>query len=449
MQGRRPHLLYVAWGFPPCRSGGVYRALATVNAFARDGWDVTVITANRETFERFTGVDASMEERIEPGVTVVRVPFGWPVHETDLRKWSTLRVHAPRLWRRARNKLDVLPFPEIGYGPWRPAIERAALRVHASHPVDLTVASANPNVDFAPAYLLHRRFGVPYVLDYRDAWLLNVFSGEQLFGDGSRPARFESRYVASAREIWFVNEPIAAWHRDRYPEHASRIHVVANGYDPEFVPPPRVHVSPPDRPLVFGYVGTVSDKVPLQEFLDGWRLARQRSTVMSRARAEIHGYLGYYATRSPAQSRMLEDFRDADVHYAGPVAKSDIAGAYESFDALLLILGTGRYVTSGKAYEYIATGLPVVAVHHPGNAATDVFRGHPRWFPVTDLSSEAVAAALELAARSARQSDRDVLAATTAFARAHSRELQLGPRVVALREGLGTAERADAGRRLP
>jgi hypothetical protein len=55
VRGARPHLLYVAWGFPPCRSGGVYRALATANAFARDGWDVTVLTVERELWERRTG----------------------------------------------------------------------------------------------------------------------------------------------------------------------------------------------------------------------------------------------------------------------------------------------------------------------------------------------------------------------------------------------------------
>ena len=76
-EGRRPHLLYVAWGYPPCRGGGVYRALATANAFAQDGWDVTVLTGEREIFQRYTGADLTLEER-RPPVRVVRVPFAWP-----------------------------------------------------------------------------------------------------------------------------------------------------------------------------------------------------------------------------------------------------------------------------------------------------------------------------------------------------------------------------------
>ncbi len=91
---RPEHVLYVAWGFPPCRGGGVYRALATANAFAQRGARVSVLTADRETFERFTGTDPSLEERIHPGVSVHRVPFDWPAVETDVRRWSTYRALA-------------------------------------------------------------------------------------------------------------------------------------------------------------------------------------------------------------------------------------------------------------------------------------------------------------------------------------------------------------------
>ncbi len=44
--GGSPHLLYVAWGYPPARTGGVHRAVATANRFAELGWRVTVLTAD-------------------------------------------------------------------------------------------------------------------------------------------------------------------------------------------------------------------------------------------------------------------------------------------------------------------------------------------------------------------------------------------------------------------
>ena len=56
-------------------------------------------------------------------------------------------------------------------------------------------------------------------------------------------------------------------------------------------------------------------------------------------------------------------------------------------------MGKGKYVTSGKVFEYAASALPIVAVHDPGNAATDVLREYPLWFPINDLSPEAIATA--------------------------------------------------------
>jgi glycosyltransferase involved in cell wall biosynthesis len=439
MPGHRPHLLFIAWGFPPCRAGGVYRALATANAFAAGGWDVTVVTAQRETFERYTGTDETLEARVDERVVVKRIPFSWPALETDIRRYSRFRVAFPVIWRRLHARLDKLPFPEPGYGPWRPVLEKAVEQVHAEHPVDLVLATANPNVAFLGAWRLHRKAGVPYVMDYRDAWLLDVFSGGRLHGPRSRAARWERKLVREAREIWFVNEPIRRWHRELYPDVADRMQLVANGYDADFRD---IHRTPdPDRSLVFGYVGTVTPKVPLAEFIDGWTKARAGD--LADAEAHLHGYLGYYHTPRADMLALIEEAESAGVSYRGPVGKTEIHGTYAAMDALLLILGSGRYVTSGKVFEYVSTGLPIVSVHDPANAASDVLRGYPLWFPVKSLAAEDVAEALTAAAAAARRADPAVREQCLQFAEQYARDRQLGPRVEALRTGV-VSERATA-----
>lgn len=437
-----PHVLYVAWGFPPCRGGGVYRALATVNAFAEAGFRVTVLTATRETFTKFTGADTSLEALVDPRVEVVRVPFAWPLLETDVRQWSLARIALPRVWRKARVKLDTVEFPEVTYGPWKRPLEKAAARIHAKDPVDLVVASANPNVDFTVADYLYRRAKVPYVMDYRDAWMLDVFDGGMLHEEGSRVAKLERRLVARASEVWFVNEPIRKWHQERYPGIASRMHVVANGYDPELAPTAHQEPSSPERPLTFGYIGTVGGKVPLAEFCAGWALARRRSPALRNAKAQIWGYLGYYGNPNPALVDLVETYAADGVEYAGPLPKGRVREVYGTFDATLLILGAGKYVTSGKVFEYTAAALPIVSVHSPENAAKDVLQGYPLWFPVTDLEPETVAAALEAAAEAARSASPQTRAACAEFSRQYSRELQLAPRIAALRDLVASGQHA-------
>lgn len=440
--GGAPHVLYVAWGFPPCRGGGVYRALATANGFAQQGLRVTVLTADREAFIRYTGVDTSLEALIDPRIEIVRVPFNWPTLETDVRRWSPLRALVPKVWRKVRVRLDTLNFPEVGYGPWRKPLEAAASRIHRDDPVDLVVASANPNVDFTVADRLHRDHDVPYVMDYRDAWMLDVFDGGMLHEERSRVAKMEDRLVSGAREVWFVNEPIRAWHQKRYPQAAARMHVVANGYDPEFAPVPRTSPRDAEQPMTFGYIGTISGKVPLGEFAAGWKLARDRSPDLAGARAQIWGYLGYYSTPNPMLLKLIDDYAEDGLTYAGPLPKAMVRDVFDNFDAALLILGKGRYVTSGKVFEYTASALPIVSVHDPNNAASDVLKNYPLWFPVPDLEPESVAGALERAALAARTASAEVREQCRLFSEQYARDLQLQPRILALANGLASVKAA-------
>ncbi|RZS90211.1 glycosyltransferase involved in cell wall biosynthesis [Motilibacter rhizosphaerae] len=429
--GQRPHVLYVAWGFPPCRSGGTYRALATANALARGGFDVTVLTCEREVFERYTGVDASLEPEVDPRIRVERVPFTWPALEPDLREWSLLRAVSPPAWSRLRRTLDQRPFPEPTYGPWRPVIEQAAERIHRERPVDLVVATANPHVAFTAPLHLHDRFGVPFVADYRDAWSFDVFTGKVLHTPESREGRWEERVLAGAREVWFVNEPIRARQAAEHPEHAAKLHVVANGYDRAFVAEGVERRPDPEAGLVLGYIGTISRQVPVTELVEGWRLARESSEVLRRSTVALHGYIGHNAPL-PAVQAAIAAGADAGVDYRGPVPKAEVRRAYDGFDVLLLVLGTGTYVTSGKVYEYLATGLPVVSVHDPGNAATEVVRDYPLWFPCASLEPADVAAALRAAADAALTASEEVRRQCVEFGRQFTREGQLDPRVAAL-----------------
>ena len=431
-QSGSPHLLYVAWGYPPGRGGGVYRALATPNAFARAGWRVTVLTGLRETFLYSTGIDEGLEQRIDPAITVHRIPFRSVPYEVDLRRWSAFRARFPELYNAWRERRARHAFPERVYGEWRRPLEQAAMHIHKTTPVDLTIATANPSVAFTAPAALHARAGVPFVMDYRDAWQLDVFSGDRVTAPGSAVDRWESSLVTTAHEVWFVNEPIRAWHAQLYPEHAHRMHVVANGYDADLVPFDDSVRTDRTRGLTFGYVGTVSPKVPLESLLAGWRRARELDSLVARSRLVLHGDLGYAGRAEDQWLRLLSEAAPHGVSYRGPISKVELSDTYAGFDALVLALGTGAYVTSGKVYEYCASGLPIVSVHDPGNAATDVLRGHPAWVATSSLTAQDVALALvETARLAALQTSLD-RAAAQEWATRYERQAQLDPRIAQL-----------------
>lgn len=427
----RPHALYVAWGFPPNRGPGVHRALATANELCARGFDVTVLTADRETFIRHTGIDTSLEERVHPDIRIERVPFAWPLAEGDLRTWPRERAKDPVGWADAYREREAEQFPEPTYGPWHDALLAAAEAVHRERPVQLTIASANPNVAFAAAHHLHVLDAVPYVLDHRDAWRIRLLDGTEIHPEGSRVAELETAYMAAAHEVWFVNEPIRLWHADRYPQVAERMHVVANGFDPEFAPTPRTS-SRLDRPLTFGYIGTVSHHTPMSALVAGWQLARSQHSEMTSARAEIYGYLGYSSSQSHALQRLFDSDAAEGITYCGPVVKAALRSTYERFDALLLALPGGKYITGGKVYEYAASALPIVSIHEVEHCATQTLQGYPLWYATEDLTPEGVAAALGAAAADRHRWTAADHAACAEFAQTYARERQLRPRLAQL-----------------
>jgi glycosyltransferase involved in cell wall biosynthesis len=436
----KPHALYIAWGFPPSRGSGVHRALATANGLVAAGFDVTVLTCERETFFRFTRADPTLEQLVHPDIDVVRIPFSWPLMEKDIRRWDRSRARDPIAWREARPVEDRKHYPETGYGPWRDPLLAAARQIHRRRPVDVTVATANPNVDVEAAHRLFLDHGVPFVMDQRDAWALDVF--RESVTDDPAVIDLEAAYVRDAHETWLVNNPIRDWYADRYAEHAARIHVVANGFDHDLAPAPREAAPAADEPLTFGYVGTITPAMPVREFLEGWALARADDTEIARATADLWGYLGFFAGRTESQAALLDQYADQGVVYRGPIAKTQVRATYETFDALLLILGTGRYVTSGKVFEYMASALPVVSVHHPDVDASRVLHGYPLWFPARSLEPVDVAAAMKEGAAAARSATPEIRRSCAEFAATYDRRNQLGPRLDALREfATGRSER--------
>jgi glycosyltransferase involved in cell wall biosynthesis len=427
-----PHLLYVAWAFPPARNAGMYRALATANAFVNDGWNVTVLTATEDTYQRLTGSDPETVNSIDPRITLVRIPFDPERGDTNIGSWSRLRVFSSLLWNASRWLVSLAQFPELAYGSWRKPLEHAAERINASSRVDLVLGTANPNVDFAPANYLNRRYGTPFVIDHRDAWHLNVYSGKRVGKRWHRSNRLERSLLARCTEAWFVNDPIRRWHASEYSQAASKFHVVANGYDTNFAGNTN-QTRPDNARLIFGYLGTIYGPIPLREALEGWALARARVPELADARLVFRGRLGHFAEADQEAANLLKSFERENVSYGGPVSKTQVSAAYQGFDALLLIISRSKYVTSGKVFEYASTGLPIAALHDPVTAATGILEGYPSVHPATSVSAAAFADAIESAAISARKSTAQSRDAAQAWAAHLERGAQLSPRIAALR----------------
>ncbi|GAA3371514.1 hypothetical protein GCM10020367_22490 [Streptomyces sannanensis] len=447
---RRPRVLYLAFYFPPSRASGVYRARATANHLAKSGWDVTVCAAPLDfLYETIGSVDESLSETVDPGIRVERPSLNQYSWQQDLRDFSRLRrtfpLMARRLYHFGQNKV----FPER-YASWAWASVARALKLHTRKRFDVVVATGNPHAAFGAAWLFHRLTGVPYVMDYRDSWTLDLFHDQPAYPKGHIAWAWEKRCLEKASAAVFVNDALRNWHAERYPEVADRMMVVPNGWDADVIPDTPEPATTPEpvedeqRPLTFSYLGTLTAKQPVEEMAEAFKAAR-RHPELADAELRIHGHLGFF--KNSPQSLLIrlgldEEARragaeDTGLRYCGPVSKTEVGTVYENSDVLVFLAGGGRYVTSGKIFEYMAFGRPIVSVHAPDIAAKEVLEGYPLWFTADSLDIDDLAASMVAAGKAARDLTPEQREAARRHADAYTREAVLIPFEQRLREITG------------
>lgn len=436
---QRSRLLFLACGFPPAAKSSTYRLLEIGNQFAARDWDVTVVNAPLKVWEADTGIDLSLLDQVDPRITVVEAPVERAELESDISTFSEERALRPGQWKAQYRARGMEQFPEPAFGSWRDPMEKLVLQLHEENPFDLVVATCVPYVLLAAALRLNREHGVPFALDFRDGWSIDVVAGEVAFDRDSAEGRWEAEALERALSLWVVNEPIARHYRERYPELADKVHVVRNGFDASSAA--TVERGPSQPPLRFGYLGTVNFSRPvLALVLEAWRTACEQDPLLAGATLEFRGYMGAGARRGAhPYLQLIDEFSDVGVSYGGPVPKGDVGSVYGAWDALVLILIGGGFVTSGKVYEYMASALPIVSAHESEHDASSLLSDYPLWTGATDMDPEAIVAAFRRAAALAVEADQTTRAAARAAAQVYRRSELMAPAVDQLIERVARA----------
>lgn len=504
----RGHVGLVAFYFPPSRASGVYRMLALANHLVKSDFDVTVFTVTPDFFEHITqSSDQSLLDSIDPRITVERIPLPMQHLESHPRRFGRLRGNFPEAHKRITQRLIKGPWLDQ-YGSWVPGLLTRMMRVHRARPLDVVVATGNPYSCYQAPWLFKKATGVPYVLDSRDSWTLDLFTDDLAFPPGHPAYTWEARTFDGAEQICFVNTPLLAWHQKTYPAQADKMMVVMNGYDTSVVasltdaPPAgassdagsvtpgvsgvqtsqsglapesessvevasseaEISGSVSDRgdgtaeieltegdvvraavPGVrFGYVGTLTGNQPHDLVWAGWRLAKS-APQMATATMNLYGHLGFFGVSRAVASVLPTGDPTQDCTWHGPVQKAEIAAAYAAIDALVMIVADSPYVTSGKVFEYMATGKVVVGLYKNDCAVADVLDDYPLVVKAASLDAADIAAAFERAEALAHTVTDEQREQAKAYAAQFERVRQMTPLVEKL--GQIAARRRSATKR--
>lgn len=383
-------VLLISYLFPPVGGSGVQRALKFAKYLPEFGWDPVVLTVRAINYSVY---DPSLLKELSSEVEIIRTesldpqrlsvwamsksrsthPGGSVLLNSRFREGSK----ALSLYRFCR---EVFAFPDPYIG-WIPFAYWQGLKAIRRHKIEAILVTMPPHSSAFVAKLLSRKTGVPYLLDLRDFWV------------GFEPApHFSTRLHERANNLlekWALRgasaltvfgEVLRNTLKERYP-NIAKCEVIPNGFDPMDVE----GIAPAERPkgrnrIVFqGSLGTLV-KECFSVFLAALRIlpdeVRNSLDVIFVGRA----FVG-------AEREVAEAGLERQVRFLGYLPHKEALRYLRSADATLLFIPKdNRTLVSGKVFEYLMVGSPIIACVEPDGVCAELLRkaGCGEWISPPD-----------------------------------------------------------------
>ena len=210
-------VLFIAYHFPPAGGGGVQRSLKFVKYLPECGFDPIVLTAKPNKEHRWTPTDQALADE---------VPASVKVHQVELPE----EVHVPGKLERAAREL-------FGLGSrfgqtWMNLVIEEGTKIAQREKPELIFVTLSPFEGADAAAEISRRTGIPWVADLRDPWALDEFQLHRTRFHRSLEKRQMARSLRSASLI-IMNTPESARRLgETFPGlKANTIVSLTNGYD--------------------------------------------------------------------------------------------------------------------------------------------------------------------------------------------------------------------------
>lgn len=359
-----PHrVLLVTYYFPPSGGPGVQRALKFAKYLPEFGWEPVVLTV-REEDAAYPAYDHSLFQDVSPHLRIERTrawdPYAMYARMLGKKKEETVGVafageseitwkHQLARWIRANL---FLPDARVGWVPF--AIRRGG-RLLEEGDFSAIVTTGPPHSSHFIGRLLSRRSGLPWVADFRDPWT-GIHYAEKL--PTTAPARrideaLERKVLSSADCVTTVSPALV---QDLLARHLREYRVIYNGFDPtDFPEPPAVL---PDE-FVVSYIGSLNEQSNPQAL---WQALSDLNAPVRMPRLRVHlvGNIDSIALRSAEQYGLT-----ALLKVEPYVPHTEAIDKMMHSALLLLVINRAPNVAgvvTGKVFEYIASGRPVLGI---------------------------------------------------------------------------------------
>jgi len=349
--------------FPPSNTANTHRILAWTRYLPEYGWNPIVLTLPvdyRPESER----DMTLLERIPPTTEIRRLA---PLLFTRLPRNKLMYAsidgaHASEsrlslrqeAWRRlARLKSSIL-LPDTRL-LWVPVALREISRLFSDRQIQILVSTSRENSSHLVGLLARSRIGIPWIADFQDPWESpwhGPSSGIQATIHrklGESVARRATHFIATS---WSIRRQLIDYGAD-----AQSISLITNGFDP--LPESAIRSRPHSgESVTIVHTGRFYGRRTPKSFLKAVsQLVRRREGLATRLRVLL---VGDIHIQSAAEIRPFAE--EKWLRFMPSVPHEEALSLQMTADVLLLIPGEESLSVPGKAFEYIRTGRPILAL---------------------------------------------------------------------------------------
>ncbi|MDT8402131.1 MAG: glycosyltransferase [Bacteroidales bacterium] len=378
-------ILIITYYWPPCGGAGVQRWLKFAKYLPEYGWEPLVLTVDPADAQ-YPAIDESLKKDIDPSLKVFKtrahnyfILGSGKKTETVAGGIALSQKGLLNLAARFIRGNFFIPDPRKG---WNRFALPKAVELIKKEQIKYILTTSPPHSTQLIGLKLKSLFpSVNWICDLRDPWTDIYYYGKFY---GTWPAKWydrklEMKVLMHADKIITVGKSLAELFALKMNEARGKISVVSNGYDEDDF---QGTYKREKEKLKITYVGTLSDQYPVEPLINALSVLQDRNKAYE---LNIAGQCPAEIKRS-ISGRLKEDYVNSIPYLSHETAIKKMAGS----TVLLLLIPDHKgneLIITGKLYEYLRTGVPILLIGPEDGDAAEIIRENKagRSFSKTDV----------------------------------------------------------------
>ena len=367
-------VLIISYYWPPSGGAGVQRWLKFVKYLRGFGWEPVVYTPeNPES----PAEDQSLVKDVPDGLEVIKTRIWEPysTYKKFVGREKDDRIKSGFLSEKRKpsfqEKLSVwirgnLFIPDARKFWIKPSIRHLTTYLE-DRPVDAMVSTGPPHSMHLIARALKAKYNVPWIADFRDPWTnIDFYGALRLTRHSDRKHhRLEREVLSAANRVIVVSQGMA---KDFTRIHSREYTVITNGYDGSV---PAGSEGDDDEKFTLAHIGSmVPSRNPESLWLALQELCQENPEFRSKLVIKLVGQVDHAVRTSISDHGLAEHLVLIDY-----LPHDDVARVQMQASVLLLIINNtpnATLVVTGKLFEYIRSGRPVLCIGPTGGDAATI-----------------------------------------------------------------------------